>query len=136
MTKKIILILILLAVLGAAAFIVIKVMPKQDTQEIIKEVPPFRGTIEQIVSTTGTVLPKNRLEIKPPVPGRIESISVSEGQDVKTGQLLAWMSSTERAALLDAARGQGEKEFCRIECRRHGEIAVDALRFKYRADFG
>ena len=110
MTKKIVIILILLAVLGAAVFIVIKVLPKQDTQEIIKEVPPFRGTIEQIVSTTGTVLPKNRLEIKPPVPGRIESISVSEGQDVKTGQLLAWMSSTERAALLDAARGQGEKE--------------------------
>ena len=110
MTKKIILILILLAVLGAAAFIVIKVMPKQDTQEIIKEVPPFRGTIEQIVSTTGSVLPKNRLEIKPPVNGRLESILVSEGENVKTGQLLAWMSSTERAALLDAARGQGEEE--------------------------
>jgi macrolide-specific efflux system membrane fusion protein len=55
------------------------------------------------------VLPKNRLEIKSPVNGRIESILVQEGDKVKVGQILAWMSSTERAALLDAARGQGEK---------------------------
>jgi macrolide-specific efflux system membrane fusion protein len=53
-------------------------------------------------------LPKNRLEIKPTVNGRIEKVLVQEGEKVKTGQILAWMSSTERAALLDAARGQGE----------------------------
>ncbi|MFA5008919.1 MAG: HlyD family efflux transporter periplasmic adaptor subunit, partial [Candidatus Omnitrophota bacterium] len=57
-----------------------------------------------------TVLPKNRLEIKPPVPGRVEGILVKEGDKVKIGQILAWMSSTERAALLDAARGQGPEE--------------------------
>jgi macrolide-specific efflux system membrane fusion protein len=49
------------------------------------------------------------LEIKPPVNGRIETILVQEGDKVKTGQVLAWMSSTERAALLDAARGKGEE---------------------------
>lgn len=69
-----------------------------------------RGTVESIITTTGTVLPKNRLEIKPPVNGRIESILVKEGEKVKEGQTLAWMSSTERAALLDAAREQGADE--------------------------
>jgi macrolide-specific efflux system membrane fusion protein len=49
------------------------------------------------------------LEIKPPISGRIEEILVKEGQSVKVGQILAWMSSTERAALLDAARAQGEE---------------------------
>jgi macrolide-specific efflux system membrane fusion protein len=44
------------------------------------------------------------------VNGRIESVLVKEGQQVKVGQTLAWMSSTERAALLDAARGQGEEK--------------------------
>jgi macrolide-specific efflux system membrane fusion protein len=53
-------------------------------------------------------LPKNRLEIKPPVNGRIESVLVEEGVKVKIGQTVAWMSSTDRAALLDNARGQGE----------------------------
>ena len=46
--------------------------------------------------------------MKPPVNGRVESILVQEGEKVKQGQTLAWMSSTDRAALLDAAEGQGE----------------------------
>jgi macrolide-specific efflux system membrane fusion protein len=56
------------------------------------------------------VLPQNRLQVKPPVGGRVETILVQEGQDVKTGQTLAWMSSTERAALLDAADAQGPEQ--------------------------
>ncbi len=68
------------------------------------------GQIQAMVSTTGTVLPKNRLEIKPPVNGRIEQVLIQEGQNVKTGDIMAWMSSTDRAALLDAARGQGEEK--------------------------
>ncbi|NTV28679.1 MAG: efflux RND transporter periplasmic adaptor subunit [Candidatus Omnitrophica bacterium] len=65
-----------------------------------------KGTIQTIISTTGDVLPKNRLEIKPPVNGRVEQILVQEGDMVETGQIVAWMSSTDRAALLDAARGK------------------------------
>jgi membrane fusion protein, macrolide-specific efflux system len=78
--------------------------------EQVKEVAPQRGVIQSIISTTGTVLPKNRLEIKPPVSGRVEEILVKEGDKVKTGQTIAWMSSTERAALLDAARGKGKED--------------------------
>ena len=75
-----------------------------------KIVQPVRGDIKSYVSTTGEVQPQNRLEIKPPIAGRIEEILVEEGQIVKTGDVLALMSSTERAALLDGARLQGEQE--------------------------
>ncbi|MBF0485673.1 MAG: HlyD family efflux transporter periplasmic adaptor subunit [Candidatus Omnitrophica bacterium] len=68
-----------------------------------------KGTIETFISTTGTVLPKNRLEIRPPVNGRVEQVLVKEGDMVKTGQIVAWMSSTDRAALLDAARGKSDE---------------------------
>lgn len=95
-------------IIALAVFAFIKIKSKGAGDEIIKEISPSMGTIQTFVSTTGTVLPKNRLEVKPPVAGRIESIEVKEGDKVKTGQILAWMSSTERAALLDAARGQGE----------------------------
>jgi macrolide-specific efflux system membrane fusion protein len=47
------------------------------------------------------------LAIKPPVAGRVEEVLVKEGQEVKRGQILAWMSSSERAAMLDAARSDG-----------------------------
>lgn len=69
-----------------------------------------RGTLEVTVLATGVVRPRNRLEIKPPLAGRIEEVRVNEGDRVHKGQILAWMSSTERAALLDAARARGAEE--------------------------
>ncbi|MFA5096443.1 MAG: efflux RND transporter periplasmic adaptor subunit [Candidatus Omnitrophota bacterium] len=98
-----------LVLLAVSALVVLKVRGKGQGSEIIREVKPAVGAIQTYISTTGTVLPKNRLEVKPPVNGRIESILVKEGDKVKIGQALAWMSSTERAALLDAAQGQGEE---------------------------
>ena len=76
----------------------------------LRPVPVERGAIEISILATGTVQPENRLEIKPPIAGRVEHVLVSEGQHVRKGQILAWMSSTERAALLDAARAQGAEE--------------------------
>ncbi|MDD5129461.1 MAG: HlyD family efflux transporter periplasmic adaptor subunit [Candidatus Omnitrophica bacterium] len=108
MNKKLKIIFAIAGILIGVLFLVMKFKPKTDIDSISKEVVVSRGSIQTMISTTGTVLPKNRLEVRPPVGGRIESILVKEGQRVKAGQMLAWMSSTERAALLDAARGQGE----------------------------
>lgn len=72
-----------------------------------KEISPVIGDIILSVSTTGVIEPQNRLEIKPSISGRIEEILVQEGDRVKKGDTLVWMSSTERAALIDAARSQG-----------------------------
>lgn len=66
-----------------------------------------RGDLQVTVVSTGVVQPQNRLEIKPPIAGRVEEVLVREGDQLKKGQVLAWMSSTERAALLDAAQAQG-----------------------------
>lgn len=73
------------------------------------EISPEIGSIQLTVTTTGVVEPQNRLEIKPSISGRIEEILVKEGSVVKKGDILAWMSSTERAALVDAATSQGRK---------------------------
>ena len=75
-----------------------------------REVKVVRGDIEQTVLSTGIAQPRNRLEIKPPIPGRVEQVLVEEGRWVRKGTTLAWMSSSERAALLDAARAKGPDE--------------------------
>lgn len=98
--------LIALAVIGA---LMLKPEQSRDSGEVIKEINPAYSSIRTLISTTGTVQPQNRLEIKPPIGGRIEEVKVLEGEKVKIGQTLAWMSSTERAALLDAARAHGEE---------------------------
>jgi len=69
-----------------------------------------RGNITREVISNATITPENKLEIKSPIAGRAESVLVDIGQEVKRGQPLAMMSSSERAALLDAARAKGTKE--------------------------
>ncbi|MGZ6485092.1 MAG: efflux RND transporter periplasmic adaptor subunit [Pseudobdellovibrio sp.] len=69
-----------------------------------------KGKITLKVIATGTVLPENRLQIKANVSGRAESVLVVEGQHVRKGQVLMWVSSTERAVILDSARAQGPEE--------------------------
>ncbi len=74
-----------------------------------EEIHPFLGDVRLAITTTGIVEPQNRLEIKPSINGRIEEIVVREGDAVKKGDILAWMSSTERTALVDAAGFQGDQ---------------------------
>lgn len=111
MNKKLKIIFIFFLILAISTFVIFRIIKNKSlSKEITQEINPTTGTIQTFISTTGTVLPKNRLEVKPPVGGRIESILVKEGEGVKVAQILAWMSSTERAALLDAAQGQSEEK--------------------------
>lgn len=97
--------------LGLAALVIIAAvvlrMSHKPPKDITREIKPFIGSIQTTITSTATVQPQNRLEVKPPINGRIDEILVKEGDMVKAGQILAWMSSTERAALLDAAKARG-----------------------------
>lgn len=110
MRHKMIKVFILFAVMAAGGvFWKMKTQSATPGNDLTHEINPVIGNIRNIISSTGTVLPKNRLEVKPSVNGRVEEVLVKEGQSVQAGETLAWMSSTERAALLDAARGQNEE---------------------------
>ncbi len=74
-----------------------------------------KGKIILKVLATGTVQPENRLQIKSSISGRAESVLVKEGQKVYKGQVLLWMSSTERAVMLDSARAAGAEELKKWE---------------------
>ncbi len=69
-----------------------------------------KKTLRRFVESTGEVRPENRLGVKSPVSGRIEELRVDEGDAVERGQVIAWVSSTERATLLDAARAKSEED--------------------------
>ncbi|MDO8535689.1 MAG: efflux RND transporter periplasmic adaptor subunit [Candidatus Omnitrophota bacterium] len=96
----------ILIVAAIAVFILMKTAHKT-SDEITEMISPVMGNIQTSITSTATVQPQNRLEIKPPINGRVEKILVHEGDIVKDGQTLALMSSTERAALLDAAQARG-----------------------------
>ncbi len=109
MKKKKWFVLLGLAVIVIAAVVVIKGRGGKKSGGVTEEIAPSIGDIKVYISTTGTVEPQNRLEVKPAISGRVEEILVEEGDIVKIGQVLAWMSSSERATLLDAARTKDEE---------------------------
>jgi membrane fusion protein, macrolide-specific efflux system len=86
---------------------------KHDDQPTYEPVTVQRGTVTVNIQATASITPENRVEIKPPVGGRMEDVLIEEGVDVKKGQILAWMSTTDRAALIDAARARGPQEYAR-----------------------
>lgn len=105
-SKKIIIVVVLLAGAVAAGWYF---FGRGGEEQAYREVSPVRGDIRLTISTTGVVEPQNRLEIKPPIAGRVEEIRVREGDRVEAGQILALLSSSDRASLLDAARFRDEE---------------------------
>ena len=62
-----------------------------------------------MIQSTGSVEPMNKVQIMPPVSGRMEKILIQEGQMVERGEVIGQMSSTNRAALLDVARSMKKR---------------------------
>jgi macrolide-specific efflux system membrane fusion protein len=104
-----VIIIVLIALAGAAAGLLVLTWSGGKTDRgSCALISPVRGDIARTIACTGTIEPRNRLEIKPSISGRVERILVREGDRVRSGQIVAWMSSEERAALIDAARAQGQ----------------------------
>ena len=85
---------------------------KKELLKISKLAPVKVAKGRFIIKTqaVGTVEPENRVAIAPSVSGRVEEMLVKEGDLVKKGQVLAWISTTERAALLDSLNMQSSSE--------------------------
>ncbi len=71
-----------------------------------QEVKPLRSRFVVKVSSTGVIQPENKILISSPVPGRLDDVLVNDGEKVIKGQVLAWMSSQERAAMMDSISTQ------------------------------
>ena len=111
--KKTIFALLLLALAGGGVWFYKTHKKKTDAAAEAQKFVPAKvelKTLRRTVESTGEIRPDNRLEVKSPISGRIEQLLVNEGDLVQKGQIVAWVSSTERATLLDTARAKGEDE--------------------------
>lgn len=110
--KLLIIFIVLIAAAGAAYYYSAQ---EQSKGPQFRETQVRRGSLSTTILSTGVVKPENRVEVKPPIAGRAEQVLVREGAKVRKGQTLVIMSSTERAALLDAARARGAEELKKWE---------------------
>lgn len=111
--KKTILALLLLALAGGGFWFYKIHKKKTDAAAEAQKFVPAKvelKTLRRMIKSTGEIRPENRLEVKSPISGRLEELLVHEGDQVQKGQIVAWVSSTERATLLDTARAKGEDE--------------------------
>jgi len=72
--------------------------------EDLSPVKVARGSFIIKVQAIGIVEPENRVLVTPSVNGRAEDVLFREGDLMKKGQILAWISSSERTALLDSLK--------------------------------
>lgn len=110
---KIFVVVLAVAALAGGGWMAFGGKQKRKGRHTAKPVVASEGPIEQTVDATGSVAPENRVEIKPPIGGRVEQLLAEEGDKVKAGQIVAWLSSSDRAAILDAARARGPEELAK-----------------------
>ncbi len=107
--KKIIAILIVASLAGGGWYYY-----KKKSADAAPKYVPVQAELKdlsEVVDTTGVVAPENRVEIQPSSSGRIEEILVDEGETINAGEVLALMSSSDRVAILDAARASGDDQY-------------------------
>ncbi len=108
-TKKFIIPLVSVLLIGAGWFLVRRARAKKEALRIaeLSPVKPARGVLVIKTQATGNVEPENRVLVTPSVSGRAEQVLFTEGEEVKKGQVLAWVSASERTALLDSLNIEG-----------------------------
>ncbi|MCM8823417.1 MAG: efflux RND transporter periplasmic adaptor subunit [Candidatus Omnitrophica bacterium] len=83
---------------------------EEDPMSVEEEIVSVkRGNMEIKILAEGEVRARNKVEVRASKAGRVEEILVDEGREVKKGQVLAWISSEERIALLDVALARLEE---------------------------
>lgn len=105
-TKKFIFAFIAIAMVGGGWLWAKQTRAKSEAKRIaeLSPVKPERGVLIMKTQAIGSVEPENRVLVTPSVSGRAEEVLFTEGQAVVKGQALAWISSSERTALLDSLR--------------------------------
>ena len=95
--------LLFLLLAGIVAFVLIKVSGRQPVAKI-SAVKPFRQNIVSSITSNGKVEPIAPFSIRAQLDTFVEKVNVSEGQNVKKGQLLLELNVKDAAAQLANAK--------------------------------
>jgi len=119
--------LLFLLLAGIVAFVLIKVSGRQPVAKI-SAVKPFRQNIVSSITSNGKVEPIAPFSIRAQLDTFAEKVSVSEGQNVKKGQLLLELNVKDAAAQLAAAKSKLLKAQEDLRNARAGGRAGEAAR--------
>lgn len=99
-SKRIIIISSVVIVIVAAAVVAVTSGPDIEYETSQVE----RGEVKEVVSATGSIAPSSKIKLQPEVGGKVESVSVEEGDAVERGDLLLKLQSGDIEAQILAQR--------------------------------
>lgn len=106
-SKRPLLGLVALCLLGALAWSVWRATQQRDDGLAAYQlVTVERADIEDVVTATGTLQPRDYVDVGAQVSGQLKKIHVEVGSEVKAGELLAEIDPTVYLARVDASRAQ------------------------------
>jgi macrolide-specific efflux system membrane fusion protein len=87
-----------------------------------------RGDIEDVVTATGTLQPREYVDIGAQVSGQLQKIHVKVGSQVQEGDLLAEIDSTVYLSRVDASRAQLRNQRAQLK-ERQAQLALARIQF-------
>lgn len=87
-----------------------------------------RGDIENLVTATGTLQPRDYVDVGAQVSGILQKLYVDVGDEVKKGDLLAEIDATVYAARVDGTRAQLENQKATLK-DREAQLALAKIQF-------
>jgi HlyD family secretion protein len=103
--RRVLITLIVLVVLGTAGVWAYQnyFTQPEEPQEQRQEATVERGTLLAMVNATGTILPEKQTTLSFKTPGRVAEVAVTEGQSVRSGQVLARLETDDLQFAIDQA---------------------------------
>ena len=101
--------LIAVAVIGILAAIVYFLKQNSTPKKIFETESAERKDIVNKVIVTGKVIPEDEINIKPQITGIIDKIYLEEGDEVKSGELIAVIKVVPNEQSLYQAKGRVNK---------------------------
>lgn len=100
--KRVLWVALVIAAVGAAAWFLFR--PSSQAAESFRLVPVERGSVEQTVSTTGTLEPMVTVQVGTQVSGQVSEILVDFNDRVTEGQIIARIDPTNLESAVAQAR--------------------------------
>lgn len=142
--KRMIIVLVILALGGLGAFRAVQVISakKDETKQggrsqvqLVDVAPVTQGLVEEKISRTGDIAPAAQVSINSKTQGWVERIDVREGDPVKAGQILAVLDDREARAAVGQSLANVEAAQARLkQVRATSEEAVQSQIQQARAN--
>ena len=101
---------------------------RQPNQNLLT-VPVQRGDLEDLVTATGVLQPRDYVDVGAQVSGQLEVLHVRIGVDVKEGDLLAEIDPTLYVARVDATRAQLRNQRAQL-MERKAQLTLAELQYR------